>query len=463
MEAKITTKNLNKMRINLSKREKNLLILLFLVVIFWIFYRFVFTKQFMKITELKEERNNYYNELLKIENILVKDNAVEKEWEELNKDIVYIQNKYFDNINQPEIMYMLNGITDNNSLRFFGMYFNEPDYAMLDNIETKYIGISIPFEGSYGELRTFLSKLRSLSKRFLVNQLSISKADDGSLIGQISLNVYSYSEILDKGLDSIYKVEVQKVIKEDPFQPYYGYVVESEKENYDDFEVDITEDKESKIILENFEGEEIFFMGTSTDVTGRVSKFNNSKQGKYSLRTEYFISTQYKEERAYILLDDKDINLQYPPSSIGIWIYSYGYSPVSLGFRFQDQEGNKIDLELSKGINWIGWEFIETMPPQDIKLYPLKLDRVYIELGANRDNYGVILFDNIEIEYNHIENQKENQNKSYFFYLVQHGDTLETISEKVYGTKSKYKVIMNENGLNKDSVLEAGQILVIPK
>lgn len=453
------------MKVNLSKREKNLLILLFLVVTFWIFYRFVFTKQFLKIAELKEEKNNYYNELLKIEDILSKDKAVTEEWEKLNEGIRYIQSKYFDDIDQPEIMHMLNHVIDNNSLKISGIYFNEPDYAMLGSIETKYLGISMPFEGSYGELGIFLSELRSLPKSFLINQLAISRADDRILTGQINLNVYSYDEILDRASDPIYKVEIQKVIKEDPFQPYEGYLAELESENYGNFEldVDVTEDVRNKIILEDFEGEEIFFMGTSIDVTGKVSKFNNSKHGKYSLRTEYFISTQDKEERAYVLLDDKGINLKYPPSSIGIWVHSYGYSPVILGLRFQDQEGNKIDLELSKGINWIGWNFIETMPPQDIKLYPLKLDRVYIELGANRDDYGVILFDNIEIEYPNIESQEENQNKSYFFYLVQYGDTLETISEKVYGKKSKYKIIMRENGLNEDSMLETGQILVIPK
>src|SRR5690606_20168285 len=116
----------------------------------------------------------------------------------------------------------------------------------------------------------------------------------------------------------------------------------------------------------------------------------------------------------------------------------------------------------SKGINWTGWEFIEAMPPQDIKLYPLKLDRIYLELASNRDDYGVILFDNIEAGYPLKDNSEQEQGKSYTFYLVQYGDTLESISEKVYGTKSKYREIMKVNGLDKNSKLEVGQILVIP-
>lgn len=456
------TKNLMKRKINLSKKEKNLLILLLLVVLFWLFYRFVFTKQSMKIAELKDEKATYYDELLKIDNILAKDKAIAKEWGELNEDIGHIQGKYFPTIDQPEIMHMLNGIVDKNSLNFTGMSFSEPDYAMLGDIETKYLGISVPFEGSYNELGAFFSDLGASPKRFLVNQLAISKNYDGNLTGQIGLNAYSYDEIIDSSIDSTYSIEVQKVIKEDPFKPYEGYSIESEEDVYDDG-YQIAEKTENRVILEDFEGDDIYFMSTSFDSTGKVTKLNSSKHGKYSLRTEYFISTENKEERAYVLLDDKDIFLKYPPTSIGLWAHSYGYSPVTLGLRFQDQEGNKIDLELSRGINWTGWNFIETMPPQDIKLYPLKLDRVYLELGANRDDYGVMLFDNVEAVYPLDENEKEKQDTFYSFYIVQHGDTFESISEKVYGTKSRYISIMNQNGLNKKSNLEAGQILVIPK
>ncbi len=451
-----------KKKINISKKEKNLIILLLLVVLFWLFYRFVFTKQSIKIAELKQEKSNYNDELLKIDTILAKDKVIAAEWTELNGNVSHIQSKYFPTIEQPKIMHMLNSIVDNNSLKVPGMYFSGSDYAMLGDIETKYLGISIPFEGSYNELGTFLSNLRASPKRFLVNQLAISKGDDGILSGQISLNTYSYGEIIDGGADSAYNAEVQKVIKEDPFSPYEGYETETKKDIYDDGAIDIAEETKKRTILENFEGDDIYFMSTNPNVTGKVSKFNISKHDKYSLRTEYFISTENKEERAYVVLDDKDIYLKYPPTSIGIWAHSYGYSPVILGFRFQDQDGKKIDLELARGINWTGWEFIEIMPPQDIKLYPLKLDRVYLELGANRDDYGVILFDNIETEYPLMDNEEERQYKIYSFYLVQYGDTLESISEKLYGTKSKYKEIMKENGLDKNSSLEVGQILVIP-
>lgn len=464
MEAKVTTKNL-KNKITLSEKEKNLLILLFIVVLFWVFYRFVFTKQSVRLEELSQEKASYNDELLKIDAILAKEEAIDKEWEELNENVSSIQDKYFPTIDQPEIMYMLNGIVDKNSLKVLGMYFNEPDYAMLGGIETKYLGISIPFEGSYSELESFLSDISSLPKRFLVNQLAISKGDDGYLSGQIGLSAYSYGEIVDSTKDSTYSAGVQKVIKEDPFEPYEGYSTESEDKGSNDFEGDyeLFEETENRVVLEDFEGENIYFMPTSSDITGRVTKFKVAKHGKYSLRTEYSIFTESSKERAYVVLDDNNIYLNYPPSSIGVWAFSYEYSPVTLGLRFRDQEGKTIDLELSEGINWTGWNFVEATPPQDVKLYPLKLDRIYLELHTNRNDYGVLLFDNIETAYPITNTEVEEKlDKKYSFYLVQEGDTLMSISEKIYGTESQYKLIMDLNGLNKDSIIKVGQVLVIP-
>ncbi len=461
MDTKIITRNFWRERINISKKEKNLLILLLVVILYWLFYKFAFSTQADKLAELKQEKDSYNNELFKIDNILTRDKTITDKWNQLSSDIKDITEKHFSTIYQPEIMYTLNQIIDHNKLSIPGVYFSEPDNAMLNGIETRYLVITIPFEGNYGDLGTFLSHIRTSPKRFLVNQISLSKNDDGTINGQISLNTYSYDGIIESNRDSSYNAEVQKVIKEDPFKPYDGYKEKSEEDINSTEGINI--ETEKGIILENFEGGDLYFMASSPSVTGKVSKFKNSKEGKYSLRTEYFISTDNKEERAYVALDDKDIVIKYPPFSIGIWAHSYGYSPVALGLRFHDQEGKEVDLELARGVNWMGWEYIEAKAPQDIKLYPLKLDRIYLELGANRDDYGVMLFDNIELTYPPKENEGEKIDKAYIFYVVEYGDTLESISEKFYGAKSKYSTIMKQNGLDINSVLEAGQILVIPK
>lgn len=339
MEAKITTKNLEKRRFIISKKEKKLFLLLFLVTIFWLFNKFVFTVQGIKIAELKQEKDNYKKELSNIHTMLSKDSAIVDKWTRLNGGINNIIEKYFSATEQPEIMHVLSEIIDNSSLKVPGIYFAEPDYSILDDIKIKYIGVSIPFEGSYDDLGTFFAHLSLSSKRFVVTQFNISKNDIDTLSGQISLKAYSFDEVIEYNKSPINKMVVKSVMKENPFIPFEGYIEESDYDAYYGYNDNLTDkDIEKRTILEEFEGEDIYFMASSNNVTGKVTKFNSPKNGKHSLRAEYFISADYEEERAYVVLDDKEIYLKYPPSSIGVWVYSYGYSPILLGFRFQDQE-----------------------------------------------------------------------------------------------------------------------------
>jgi len=53
--------------------------------------------------------------------------------------------------------------------------------------------------------------------------------------------------------------------------------------------------------------------------------------------------------------------------------------------------------------------------------------------------------------------------EGYDTYTVVAGDTLGGISEKVYGTFSDYKRILEANGLTESTNLQIGQVLKIPR
>jgi len=129
--------------------------------------------------------------------------------------------------------------------------------------------------------------------------------------------------------------------------------------------------------------------------------------------------------------------------------------------RFQDMDGRKIYLELAKGVNWTGWQFISASPPQDINIYPLTLDRIYFELEPNRDDYGVMLFDQIEADYPSNKKNEVLEEHNYIFYVVKPGDTLKTISKKFYNTESYHTKLAKDNALDINDELKAGKVLVI--
>ncbi|NLN48736.1 MAG: LysM peptidoglycan-binding domain-containing protein, partial [Clostridiales bacterium] len=366
--------------------------------------------------------------------------------------------KYYSGINQPDIMYELNKIIYDSNLIIPNISFSNPEKLKLeDDKEVDSIAISLPFKGTYKDLNGFLVKLKENPKKLLVSQLSISRDFGDMLDGHLTLTAFSEGDASDSEGTFYYNNENEPVHTDNPFASFLG-----EDEYYDILEEE--EDTEKRKVIDDLETGKVFFMGTSPEVTGNISKINKAKNGKSSIRFEYFISTNFKEERAFVVLDDRNISFKYPPEALGLWVFSYGYSPVTVGLRFQDLDGRKYNLDIARGIDWLGWKYISSSPIKDLKIYPLKLDRIYVQLEANRDEYGVFLFDGIEASYaKKGEKEEDEELPNYELYMVKPGDTLKSISKSFYGSESKYKKIAENNGIDANMDLAIGTVLVIEK
>lgn len=448
--------------ITMSKREKHLFLLFFVVLLFWLSYQFIFIPQSIKLKALTAEKQNIENQIKILEELISKDYDLKLEEETLKSNLYEKYQKYYYTIDQPDIIHILNAIIEDSGLKISSMSFTQPsyvDYEGLDGVNK--ISISLPFRGEYSSVESFLYQLQNSSKKLLVDNLSISRDGHDNIInGHISLIAFSYGDEKKSETNYFYVNAYSKNSKSDPFEVIEGY--QNKIETTDESEFNIIKEEKRNLIYD-MESDDIYFMGSSPDVTGEVIRFSNGKYGKSSIRAEYFISTNNDVERAYIVLDDKNINIKYPPQNIGIWAFSYGYSPITIGMRFQDLNGKKINLKLCEGVNWTGWQYIFATPPQDIKLYPLKLGRIYFELEPNKYDYGVMLFDQIEADYPKNKEIKLLEEHNYIFYMVKPGDTLKSISKKFYDTESNYLKLAKDNGLDADVELEAGKVLVIAK
>ncbi len=472
---------LNKMKMKrpLTKNEKLLFVILMVLIIFIVTFRFVITPQASKLQELTEQKWAYEDKISRMNTLLKGEKSIDKEWIGLHNEEAMILNKYFATIDQPEIIYILNNLLNNEEIDILDINFDRPTKEQIGDLTVDSMNIVLPYKGSYDGLVSIIEAINSSPKKMLISNLIMDKNVDGKLVGNISLKVYSLEGLADKKEDTSYIGRIIKTDKSDPFMAYEEYDevdnmdLENSIEDSSGFSgtnlsegipssVDegASKDDYNREVLEDFEEEDIYFIPSNKEIKGSISKSNNSKLNKYSLRLEYNILALEDENRAYVDLTDKDIILKYPPASIGIWAYSYSYSPLTLGYRLKGQAGEKIDVELSKGINWLGWQYIEATPPQDLSLYPLQLDRFYLELGYNRDDYGVLLIDKLEAKY-----RKSNNNniERFTFYMVESGDTLNKISVKNYGTSSKTNIIKKYNEIKSDKDIWEGKILVIPR
>lgn len=446
--------NKPKFGLNISRKEKSLLLLLFSVIILWLFYKFVMTPQEAAIKQLQMDKAMLEKEKVLMQEVLSKDKMINSELEAVRNEYQQTAQKYYYGSDQPELMHMLNGIVDSSKLEIISMSFEKPEKAELEGIDAELSGVALAYKGSFSDLENLLSVLRHSPKRLLIEQLSLDRKDKDKLDGQLTLNAIGYKGSQDNKEGYFYSNGNAAKGKTDPFEAFKGYVEVADGTGEGG--------QEKRALLSDLESDAIYYMAAGSGVTGKVDRIKGGKYGQTSIRAEYYISTGYQPERAYVVLDDQDISMKYPAPAIGVWAYSYGYSPATLGMRFQTLDGEKIDIKLSEGINWIGWKYISAAPPQDVKLYPIKLDRLYMELGPNKDDYGVLLFDRLEASYpNNEEGSAASQ--SFDFYVVQPGDTLMDISERFYGSKYKYASIMKDNSLVSEEQLEAGKILVIRK
>ncbi len=460
-----------KKKIQLTKNEKYLIFFLCIVIILWLFNKFIFTTQRNRINSLKEEKIQYEEEIIKINNVIAREDTINEDYISLNNEKDKILLEYFPTLDQAQIIYLLNDIIDSSNLKILNLNFSEPQVEEIRGQAIKTMNITLPYQGNYDELIEFLSKVRTSPRKFLITDLTIDNSDNKDLLGQIGIKVYSLEGIMEEegsivAIDTIINTE-----KQNPFAPFEEYeeVEDDALESIDSQQISngyvqdlnsIIEKTSNGQLLEGFENGKINFIPSSLYVKGNTSRASKSKEGKYSLRVEYNILAVEEENRAYVDLKERDIITKYPPSSIGLWVHSYSYSPVTIGMRFVGQMGEKIDVELTKGISWLGWKYIQVSPPQDISLYPLRLDKLYFELSEGREDFGVVLLDGLEGIYSSNENDSSILNNNFSFYIVKEGDTLESISNK-HSVKKKQLMITNDLSGNSD--LRPDKILVIPR
>lgn len=455
-----------KIRRPLTKSEKFLLTTLGLVLLVWVSYKFVLTPQAEKLTALEASKIEYEEKIMENNNTLKKEEKINKEWETLHRERDQILSQYFPKLDQAQIIYLLNDLLEDERVDVNDMSFNRASTESFQDLQVRNMTVSLPFKGNYEGIMDIIRSLGTSPRRIAIDRLNMDRVDEDLLAGTMDLKVYSLEGIAEADPNVIYIDIANNSGDGTPFDAYDGYAGDKKDDGGSGEEEIISPDvKEGmrKELLHEFDYKSYNFIPSSTMVSGNATPSTIKKSGKYSLRFEYNILALQDENRAYIDLSNPNISIKYPPELIGTWIYSYGYSSGTLGMVFETQGGEKVEVTMAEGISWLGWSYIETHLPSDLRLYPLKLDSIYYELPYNRDDYGVMLFDKMEAFYPLNEGPGANNKSLYMFYVVQPGDTISNISERIYGTKAYKNEIMKLNEIKPGDILPVGKVLVLQR
>lgn len=463
----------------MTDREKKLLLGLGLVVILFLVINFIVLPQEERIKALAEEKVQYEEKLQEINRILHEEEQITAKFDEMTLEKENYSSLYFPSLDQSQIIYLLNDLIESENVLINDLSFSRPELEQIGDLEVMAMNVSIPYSGSYEGVLDVVDSIKKSPRRILVDNLSMERQESNSLNGNMNLKIYSLEGILENDRDVIFIDKSSIGTKISPFAEYDEYASYKAKEEAEaEAEVgDVTtgsmdesligpesdgeKDLMKRETVLGFEEDNIHFIPSQPLVRGLATRSTKSKIGKYSLRVEYDILAVEDQNRVYLDLSENSINLKYPPKAMGIWVYSYGYSPITIGLGFTGQMGEKEYLPFTEGIGWSGWKYLELAPPTDLSIYPLEVDKLYIDMPKNREDFGVILFDGLESIYERDGDSKDDTD--YVFHIIKAGDTLERLSQRYYGTANKVSEIMKLNDLKPEDLLLEGKVLVLKK
>ncbi len=213
---------------NITSREKVLLLILLIAILIAAEYYFVFSPQIEKISELENERIDCLEKVRQAKSDIDREDSLDTEKDLLKKTISDKYMFYYPYISQEKIIVMLNDLYNRSSLKIESMNFepvsdlaiskieNEEDksgessvdfgkistlvqeYAEFSNLKIhSYFTdgkpsvysmlVTFPFNGTYAQLMRFIKSIEGLHKAVTIESLDVSSKSDSGLGGSMSL------------------------------------------------------------------------------------------------------------------------------------------------------------------------------------------------------------------------------------------------------------------------------------
>lgn len=461
----------------LTNSEKVLLTLLAIVGIAWLGNRYILVPQEQKQEELTVQKYELETKIMEMNATLRREADIKAEWEQLHREKNQIISYYFPTLDQSQIIYLLNDTLPEDQVEIVDLNFTRPGAEKVADMDVYNMGISVPFSGSYAGIMNMVRAVEMSPRRMMVDTLSLDRRDDASLGGTMNIKVYSLQGLAEAD-PNVIPVEVA----DNPntgtlFGSFAGFTGGTSSGSSGGGSTGgggtaggggtepVIELKGD--ILHSFEMRNYDFVPSHELIAGSAVPSTIAQHGKYGMRLEYKILGVSDENRAYVDISKQNIELRYPPNELKMWVYSFDYSPGNIGIRAVTQSGEEVEQVISIGVPWLGWGNLSVMLPGDTSIYPLKITHIYYEMGKERDDFGVLIFDKMEAFFsNHTEGMIQDEKiraSDFIFYEVQPGDTITGISRKIYGTEKYKSEIMTNNEIKSGDILTVGKILVLVK
>ncbi|NLP46575.1 MAG: hypothetical protein GX347_05995 [Epulopiscium sp.] len=395
----------------LSKREKIGLGILGILLIGFIYYRWIFIPQTNTLELLKIEQKNQEDEKKRVQSILDMQPIFQEKSQVLTKKWQNFSVPFFTNIHQQDVILLLQELDNPFPFEIVEMSFSEINpITWIDKDQEEKIGqdltVSLQYEGTYDGIMHFLKKLEDYPKKIIVDQIRLQQVSNSSQLGgNIVLHFYGFPEIEKE--DLLFHWEQNTILTQQNLAipwiqniPVETEMNEEQSDTWEEFienngqsidEKSIVQKLKSKTIFQ-FHPQLVFCVGEPKEVQGTIRLFEED------LLLEYHFLKDIGQRRVNIVVEESSAIISSQPLQVIIPIYAFANEKHGVGMVIRDALGKEKEILLADQINWLGWKTLQTELPVDIT-YPIVIQRIYIE-APSQSSYGAtgkLLFDRIDI------------------------------------------------------------------
>jgi Tfp pilus assembly protein PilO len=188
----------------LSKREKIFISILFVVLLTYIFYKFVFLKSIFNISDLESEHENVLNSY----ETMTQNIKMKKDYEEKEEGLKYEIEKLniLPAIYQEKVIDLLDKLILETNIKVYSIDFTEIIPLLTDENENKsestedltelkneiiLMTVNIEFTSNYDELLLFIDKIQNNSYNIAITNIQILSQNESEIKCIIDISFYA--------------------------------------------------------------------------------------------------------------------------------------------------------------------------------------------------------------------------------------------------------------------------------
>lgn len=378
----------------LNNRERNLLLILLIVIIGYVYMNYFYLPTREELSSLESEKLVKENELMLLETEISKKENYENLFQEYNDEIIDLSGNFYSEFYQEDFIVLLKGLAPEGlSINEFVFRLNDFD-GLREQLE-----IDLTFEGEYLDLYEFINGVNDNKKNIVVNKLNIESEEDTKISGEMTVLVDRITDLSAWVEEESYFSQNGNLVEkqfENPFVPYASLAEKYNKSDDEMSKIELYLVNREVTPISAFNTSELFFVGTDIETYGEIFYSKKRLYGNHSIGFDYDFGIKRKGTEANVVFRE-NLVIEEPSDFISMWVYSDYITGHEIGLVLVDAHGVSHDITLTSNVDFKDWKVLETEIPLEVN-FPSKVQRIYVRSSDNDQRLsGELLFDQLQL------------------------------------------------------------------